>query len=182
MCSCDLTGQVFGRLTVVCKSEKRKRRTFLWKCFCECGNIVYVLAGNLKSGSTRSCGCLRQETFTKHGQAGTHLYSIWSSMIQRCENPKNKAYSRYGGKGITVCSAWHDAKTFIDWAVEHGYTDTPKENRGKHCSIDRIDSNGNYCPENCRIISVSENSRRADISRWKGKTCDYIRLRNGRFA
>ena len=103
-------------------------------------------------------------------------------MIQRCENPKNHAYVHYGGKGVKVCPEWHDAKVFCEWALANGYVDTPQERRRDRCSIDRINSNGDYCPDNCQIVTVSTNSKRCLKERWEGKTCDFIRLRNGRFA
>lgn len=159
----DLTGQKFGRLTAVsfCGVKNHKAR---WKCMCDCGLSVIATANNLKSGNTKSCGCLRREITKKQGKANavhgdshdnrTRLYTIWCGMRQRCENKNRSSYPLYGGKGICVCEEWNDFSTFKKWALSHGYNDS--------LSIDRIDSSGNYAPENCRWITLSENVARAN--------------------
>lgn len=143
----DISGKRFGRLTAIKYIGKSKGKQTLWECKCDCGNIAIVHQQNLKSGHTSSCGCYNSEVASKrekeHGQSGTRLYNIWHDMIYRCYNSNHRSYKDYGGKGIIVCNEWKDDfEAFRNWAIENGY----KEN----LSIDRIDSDKNYCPENCR--------------------------------
>lgn len=143
----DISGKRFGRLTAIKYIGKSKGKQTLWECKCDCGNIAIVHHQNLKSGHTSSCGCYNSEVASErekeHGQSGTRLYNIWHDMIYRCYNGNHRSYKDYGGKGIIVCNEWKDDfEAFRNWAIENGY----KEN----LSIDRIDTNKNYCPENCR--------------------------------
>ena len=153
----DLTGQRFGRLTVVQRAEIGKRGHALWLCKCACGKDTVVSSSSLRRGATNSCGCLRSEICrnrittmnTTHGGKGTRLYRIWHDMKQRCYNPKSDHYSLYGGRGISVCSEWlNDFAVFQKWALSHGYRDD--------LSIDRIDVDGNYSPDNCRWATIKE--------------------------
>lgn len=165
----DLFGQRFGRLTVskeffVDKNGKRK-----WKCFCECGGTAYVTTNNLTSGTTKSCGCwnedVRSKIHTKHGMSKSRIYSIWSNMKARCECVTNNAYHLYGKRGIKVCDEWHDFNNFAKWAIENGY--------GKNLTIDRIDNDGNYCPDNCRWATAKEqgnNTRTCKMITYNGET------------
>ncbi len=141
----DYTGVRFGRLVATARISDIGARA-VYRCACDCGNIVEVAGSNLASGATRSCGCLRKETTAKltfsHGEAGTRIYRCWRNMMDRCENPQNKEYPRYGGRGVSVCKEWHNPELFLEWAKESGYRDD--------LSIDRIDVNGDYCPANCR--------------------------------
>jgi hypothetical protein len=122
-------------------------------CACDWGNITTVRASLLKNGKTKSCGCYSRdsavERATKHGKSETKLYSIWEGMKQRCYYPNNKTYSYYGGRGISICDEWrNDFAEFYKWALNNGYAEG--------LSIDRIDVNGNYCPENCRWATAKQ--------------------------
>jgi hypothetical protein len=128
------------------EKSKQKTRFGLYKCGF-CGNEFKANTNNVVQGKTRSCGCYNKrrtsETHKTHGLRHTKLYNIWNSMKDRVFNIKNKAYKNYGGRGITICDEWkNDAEAFYNWAILNGY----EENKG--LSIDRIDNDGNYCPEN----------------------------------
>ena len=140
----DITGQTFGRLTAIRFAGRDKNNKTQWLCICECGNSIICNSNNLQKGNTKSCGCLRDEKIikasTKHGKANKRLYNIWSLMKNRCKDKNNK---NYGGRGITVCEEWKNSfEAFYDWAMSNGYDD--------NLTIDRINNNGNYEPNNCR--------------------------------
>lgn len=142
----NLVGNKYGRLTVI-SFAGIKHKQAAWNCLCECGRVTVVCSQSLKRGGTRSCGCLRDEltrgrnSNENTGFVGTRLYVIWQGMLQRCENPNNPGYKRYGGRGITVCTEWHDFQIFRAWALTHGYKDV--------LTIERIDVNSGYNPFNC---------------------------------
>lgn len=170
----DLTGQRFGRLTVVARDYTDRNRNIYWKCQCDCGNECFVRGDHLKRGQTRSCGCFNAEVSSKrhkaHGLTGSRLFNIWVSMRQRCNNPRDQAYNRYGGRGITVCDEWKDNfQVFYSWAISNGYA--------PGLSIDRIDNDKGYCPENCRWATSREqarNRRGGHLITFQGETLTMV--------
>lgn len=162
----DLTGKRFGKLIAVSIDHRKGCRTY-WKCVCDCGNSRIVSTDHLRNGDTTDCGCYRKHIshYEKHGMSQTRLYTIWSLMKRRCLNSSTKEYKSYGGRGITLCDEWLESKSFIDWALDNGYSD--------NLTLDRIDNDGNYCPENCRWVSrkvQSENRRSNRFITYNGET------------
>lgn len=154
----DLTGQKFGRLTVLERSENSKTGKAKWLCKCDCGNEVSVMSTSLISGRTKSCGCFHRETSAKnnyrHGLRNKRLYGVWQGMIARCYNKNNSVYENYGGRGISVCKEWrNDFQSFYDWSMANGYDENAE--RGKY-TLDRINTRGNYEPDNCRWITIAK--------------------------
>lgn len=171
----DLTGQKFGKLTVIERAGTSKNKKVLWLCECDCEehNKVVVTASNLTLGITKSCGCLHKESARrtgkaniKHGDTDTRLYRIFYGMKDRCYNSKNKDYARYGGRSITVCEEWkNNYSSFKNWALNNGYKDT--------LTIERKDYNKNYCPENCEWITMEQQQRNKSSNRtitYNGET------------
>lgn len=177
----DLTGQRFGRWTVIKENGRAKDKKILWHCVCDCGSEKDVPGSCLVNGDSKSCGCYNIEKIiersTKHGKTNTKLYNVWKSMKQRCNDKNCNAYLYYGGRGIKVCDEWNESfEAFYEWSIKNGY----KEG----LSIDRIDVNGNYCPKNCkwstweeqannkrgnRVVSYNgENYTIAELSRISG--------------
>lgn len=170
----DLTGMRFDRLTVVKRIENRVTPSGqckpMFECVCDCGNRVNVCGADLRSGHSRSCGCIQKEIVSSrsfvHGMKHTKLYETWIDMKKRCFNQKAQYYPIYGGRGITVCDEWkNDFQSFCVWAIANGYSDG--------LTIDRIDVNGNYEPLNCRWSTPKEqanNTRRNVMITYNEKT------------
>lgn len=200
----DLGGHKYGRLTVVSKGKgKRYGRSLTsvvtWHCICECGTEVEVTANGLKSGVSKSCGCLRKENLktanTTHNRTKDPItgkvskeYRTWQNMKARCENPNHRHYHLYGGRGINVCDRWQSFAAFFE---DMGSPPTDRH------SIDRIDNDSAYTPENCRwatqrdqinnrknTVFIEYNGERLPSSEWSARTgvpikSIYVRLRLG---
>lgn len=162
----DLTGKRFGRLIVLSKHGHTGKEV-TWLCKCDCGNETVVMGNSLRKHNTMSCGCYHRdrarESNIKHGgsarNAKTILYSRWEGIKKRCYSPGCKSFKNYGGRGIKMCDEWrNDYSAFETWALKNGFK--------KELTIERVDVNGNYCPENCTWIPKSEQSKnRRNIKR-----------------
>lgn len=154
----NLVGKRFGKLVVTeelpprVRPNKRKRRYL--KCACDCGGVKISSWDNLHSKAIACCGC----TSSRHGGVGTKLYGVWHGMIQRCTDKNYQAYSNYGGRGITVCSEWTSFRSFRAWAIESGYVEG--------LSIERIDNDDGYHPQNCTWIQKTAQSRNRRTTVW----------------
>jgi hypothetical protein len=171
MAALELTGEKFGKLTVIKRVENNSYRASMWLCKCDCGKTTRARGSSLKRGVLLSCGCQRSEhiikSILKHGDYQTRLYNIWCKMRHRCEGQTNeeKIIKSYRERGIKVCTEWHDYYKFKEWALSNGYAD--------NLSIDRIENNGDYCPENCRWTNSKtqmNNTQRCVKITYKGIT------------
>lgn len=168
----DMTGMRFGRLVAVRREENQGKR-IMWRCKCDCGNEVVVRGENLRSGNTKSCGCIEKEhpNGFKHGFSKSRIEGVFLSMKQRCYNKDNYEYDNYGGRGIKICDEWlKDRASFYKWAYENGYDDNADF---MECTIDRIDVNKGYSPDNCRWVdrfTQANNTRKNKYFSLNGET------------
>ena len=163
----DLTNQQFGELTVLSQAQdsvaENGRHYKMWHCRCSCGNEKDFYECNLIGGKSKSCGCVSRqkmiERTTTHGMTNTRIYRIWENMRKRCRNHNDPRFHRYGGRGIKVCDEWNnDFLSFYNWAIENGYED--------YLTIDRIDNNGMYCPDNCRWTDIKTQCKNRSTNIW----------------
>lgn len=166
----DLAGKHFNRLTVIGFAGRDHAHKAMWYCRCDCGVELVVDGYNLTSGHTKSCGCWNIEslqsrsTIHGHSHTGEGIYPVWKSMRARCNNPNSHAYNNYGGRGISVCEKWdNDFQAFYDWSMSNGYE--------PNLTIDRINNNEGYAPENCRWTTPKEQANNK-------RTCRYITYAN----
>ncbi len=169
----DLTGRKFGMLTVIERRGSNSQKSALWLCECECGNKKVIDGHELRRGRV-SCGCYHDKLASqravernfKHGHRKERIYRIWTGIKTRCNNPNDVTYKRYGGRGIKVCDEWlNNFQAFYDWAMANGYSDD--------LTIDRINTNGNYEPSNCRWSTQKEqqnNKRNNRLITYNGQT------------
>ena len=161
----DHTGKRFGKLTVISYAGKARDGHSLWLCRCDCGNFSYVQSNNIRR--TKSCGCYQKEVVRKnkktHGEHKSRLYTAWINMRRRCSYEKSIGYKNYGGRGIRVCEEWDCSFfAFRKWAYENGYKND--------LTIDRINNDGNYTPENCRWADMKQQGRNNSHNKtWRGK-------------
>lgn len=184
----NLLGQTFGRLAVTARVGSDSHGAALWHCLCACGRSAIARTSALRSGNTTSCGCKGPETRRTHAMSKTPEYTAWVQARQRCRNPKWPAFHRYGGRGITICDRWNDFRAF--------YADMGPRPSPAH-SLDRINNDGPYAPENCRWATVraqnynkganriiDHDGERLPLNAWAeragiNKSTFYYRLRRG---
>lgn len=155
-------GKRYGKLTVIDVKDKCVRK---FKCRCDCGNIYFAVPCDLENGSVKSCGCLKTE-ISDNAISGDRLYHVWQDMKRRCYSHNDRNYHNYGGRGISICDDWKDDYiAFKSWAYSNGYDENAPFGE---CTIDRIDVNGNYEPDNCRwITNVEQQKNKRPSSEWK---------------
>ena len=193
----DMTGYVFNGCEVLEREGSNKDKKATWKCKCYCGNVFVTTGKSIRAKSTISCGCYKNKVLSKQGKKnGTHketgskLYYVWHGMKKRCNDKNNKGYKWYGGRGIKICDEWlEDYIAFKNWAVSNGYEEG--------LTIDRINVDGNYEPDNCRWVDMKTQQRNrrnnvkayydgeertiSEIAEMKGESLQliYYRYKNG---
>jgi len=160
----DLTGQTINGIYIksFAYAGGGKAKKAYWNCVCSCGKEFIADSYKLRTGHTKSCGCLRAKVCgdrrRTHGDSGTRLYEIWKGMRIRCHNKNDVSFKNYGTRGIGICDEWDEYEVFKIWALENGYKDD--------LTIERIDVNGNYCPQNCKWIPLSEQCLNKQDTIW----------------
>lgn len=179
----DLTGQKFGRLTAISSEKGKEGRRFIWTCLCDCGNYTKATTVSLTHGLKQSCGCIQRNILKKrnstHGYSNERLYKVWKGMRSRCNNPHHKSYPKYGGRGIGICHEWDNYEAFRKWALNNGYQEDATYSK---CTLDRIDVNKGYSPDNCRWVNefvqanntrcnhiLEYNGERLTVAQWSRK-------------
>lgn len=175
----DIKGKRFGRLLILNKVKAKNKAGAYWLCVCDCGNKTIVHSGNLRLGHTKSCGCLKKDNPPnyKHGKSQIHdrTYRTWIGMRQRCNNLKSNGYKNYGGRGIKICERWHNFENF--------FSDMGERPQGK--SINRINNDGNYEPDNCEWATQKQqrrNSRKTKLSSENIKETRKLRISGKSFS
>ena len=175
----DITGQKYGKLTAIKRVETQKDKKPVWLFQCECGNFHTARKAAVLSGATRSCGkcCHTKPPLNiTHGMSKSRVYSVWASMKRRCSEKDKLHYSRYYGRGIRVCKEWQSFDNFWEWAKNNGYSDD--------LTIDRIDNNRGYSPDNCRWTTtyVQARNKRTNVNiTYRGEThclADWAKIFN----
>ena len=164
----DLTNNRYGNLIVLKMNDERgPHNKVMCTCRCDCGNEIIVMSNSLQQGKVVSCGCKAKNV--SHNMSSTRLYRIWNSMKSRCANPNRKDYHMYGGRGVTFCDEWNDFIPFYEWATSAGYADD--------LTLERIDVNGNYEPDNCKWITSTEQASNKTTTPYVLYNDNYITLK-----